>query len=168
MLREALTASSLGKEVRYEKALHLKLFKLVSPTDSAEEANFLPSQKEERETFLLNLNAEQLQAYAFGSESALADETQPVLVNFEDGNYVMSFLVRNGGQENTDGYSTDEISYHLEFTPSLDEEWIAVDLQTVTNSSGLPTPPTGYTYLSHQLQTTEEPKLFVRVRIEVN
>ena len=122
----------------------------------------------ERETFLLNLNAEQLQAYAFGSESALADETQPVLVNFEDGNYVMSFLVRNGGQENTDGYSTDEISYHLEFTPSLDEEWIAVDLQTVTNSSGLPTPPTGYTYLSHQLQTTEEPKLFVRVRIEVN
>ena len=38
MLREALTASSLGKEVRYEKALHLKLFKLVSPTDSAEEA----------------------------------------------------------------------------------------------------------------------------------
>ena len=38
MLREALTASSLGKEVRYGKALHLKLFKLVSPTDSAEEA----------------------------------------------------------------------------------------------------------------------------------
>ena len=38
MLREALTASSLGKEVRYGKALHLKLFKLASPTDSAEEA----------------------------------------------------------------------------------------------------------------------------------